>query len=64
MEDEINNKECNDNKIEFNPDPNKNNSDISIDLINFDFDEKEILKVYDIHDEWDNFFQRRNTKHF
>ena len=59
MKDEINKNECNDNKIEFNPDLKKNNSDISIDLIDFHFDEKEILKVYDIHDEWDNFFSEK-----
>ena len=59
MKDEINKNECNDNKIEFNPDLKKNNSDISIDLIDFHFDEKEILKVYDMHDEWDNFFSEK-----
>ena len=59
MKDEINKNECNDNKIEFNPDLKKNNSDISIDLIDFHFDEKEILKLYDIHDEWDNFFSEK-----
>lgn len=59
MKDEIQNKDDNANKIEFNPIPKIDNKDISIDSLNFEIDEKEILKVYDISDEWNKFFSEK-----
>ena len=64
MKDKINKNECNDNKIEFNPDLKKNNSDISIDLIDFILMKKKFLKYMIYMMNGIIFFQRRNTKHF
>ena len=59
MEDEAQKKDDIANKIEFNPIPKIDNEDISIDSLNFEFDEKEILNVYDISDEWNKFFTEK-----
>ena len=62
MEDETQNKDYKDynfNKIEFNSITLIDNEDISIDLLNLQFDEKELLKVYDISGEWNKFFTEK-----
>ena len=59
MSNEANEKTTNGNEIEFNPLNKVEDLDKSLDFINFEFDEEEILKVYDTDEEWNEFFTEK-----
>ena len=59
MSDETIPKTTNIDDIEFNPGTKSKEEDIALDLIDLEINNEEIIKVYDIHNEWNKFFTEK-----
>ena len=59
MSDETIPKTTNIDDIEFNPKIEAKEEDIALDLIDLEINNEEIIKVYDIHNEWNKFFTEK-----
>ena len=59
MSDETTPKTTNVNDIEFNPQTNAKEEDVALDFMDLEINNEEIIKVYDIHNEWNKFFTEK-----